>query len=180
VRPTDEYPADIDVLIAVLPSTLQPDQVEKLAEYVKSGKPALIAVDPLPAFNIELSPQQTPPNPFMQQAPQRVPADLTPIMDALGVEWPIGDIAWDRYNPHPQYRSLPPEVVFIAPGSEAEAAFNFRVLLGSSDKHLPQVDSRRRVSDCGQGFRSFELKVPCPARPGPPKHYEFPHQSQSQ
>lgn len=124
VRPTDEYPADIDVLIAVLPSTLQPDQVEKLAEYVKSGKPALIAVDPLPAFNIELSPQQTPPNPFMQQAPQRVPADLTPIMDALGVEWPIGDIAWDRYNPHPQYRSLPPEVVFIAPGSDAEAAFN--------------------------------------------------------
>lgn len=124
VRPTDEYPADLDVLVAVLPSTLQPGEVDKLTEYVKSGKPALIAVDPLPAFNIELSPQQTPPNPFMQQAPQRAPADLTAIMDALGVEWPIGDIAWDRYNPHPQYRSLPPEVVFIAPGSEAEAAFN--------------------------------------------------------
>lgn len=123
VDAASDYPSDLDALMVALPNTLQPDQVERLTEWVKAGNPTLLLVDPLPAFNIELSPQQQPPNPFMRGQPQRQPADLTPVMDALGVEWPTERIAWDKYNPHPQFRSLPPEVVFISPNN-AEDAFN--------------------------------------------------------
>ncbi len=123
VEAGSEYPGDLDVLMVVLPNTLQPDQVGRLTEYVESGKPTLLLVDPLPAFNIELSPQQQPPNPFQRGQPQRQPADVKAVMDVLGVEWATERIVWDKYNPHPQFRSLPPEVSFISPNN-AENAFN--------------------------------------------------------
>ena len=117
-----DYPADLDVLIAVQPSTLQQDQITRLKDYIASGKPVLLALDPLPAFNIELSPQQLPQSPFQQQ-PQRMPADLSGVLDALGIEWPAERIVWDKYNPHPQFRSLPPEVVFIS-AQNGDGGFN--------------------------------------------------------
>jgi ABC-2 type transport system permease protein len=124
VPPAQDYPADLDVLLVALPHTLQQDEVGRLTEYVKAGNPTLLMVDPLPAFNIEMSPQQTPPNPFMPAAPQRAPADVKPLLDAIGVDWQRDHIAWDKYNPHPQFRQLPPEVIFVGPGSGAERAFN--------------------------------------------------------
>ncbi|MCB1019570.1 MAG: Gldg family protein [Acidobacteria bacterium] len=122
VEPGSDYPADLDVLLAVQPTTLEQAQVTRLQEYVGSGKPVLLMVDPLPAFNIELSPQQAPPSPFQQQ-PQKVPADLSELLDALGLEWPAERIVWDRYNPHPQFRNLPPEVTFIS-AQNGEGGFN--------------------------------------------------------
>jgi ABC-2 type transport system permease protein len=107
-----DYPNDVNALVAVLPHTLTPAQVDRLAAYVKSGKPALVLLDPLPAFNIALSPQNQEP-----QGPQpstTVVTDLKPLLEALGVDWDKNRIAWDTYNPHPQLRSLPPEVVFVA------------------------------------------------------------------
>jgi ABC-2 type transport system permease protein len=125
VPPGQDYPPDLDVLMVALPHTVQPDEIERLTEYVNAGNPVLLLLDPLPAFNIEMSPQQTPPNPFMQGAPPpRPPTDVKPVLDALGVDWQKDRIAWDRYNPHPQFRQLPPEVVFVGSGSGAERAFN--------------------------------------------------------
>ncbi len=124
VSAASDYPKDLDVLIAVLPHTLDQANVARLAEYVKSGKPTLLMVDPLPAFDIEKSPQQTPPSPFMQQqAPQKHPADITGLLEPLGVEWPTEQIAWDKYNPHPQFRALPPEVVFVS-AQNGDGGFN--------------------------------------------------------
>ena len=37
------------------------------------------------------------------------------------MEWPSERIVWDKYNPHPQFRSLPPEVVFLSPNNTADA-----------------------------------------------------------
>jgi ABC-2 type transport system permease protein len=34
----------------------------------------------------------------------------------LGVSWQTNRIAWDSYNPHPQLKSLPKEVVFVGKG----------------------------------------------------------------
>ncbi len=120
VPTANDYPDNLDVLLAARPHTLTPEQLQRLTEYAQKGKPVLVLVDPLPAYNIELSPQQTPPNPFMQMAaPPAPPTDVKPLMDALGMEWPKDDIAWDKYNPHPQFRTLPPEVVF---GGAANAA----------------------------------------------------------
>ena len=119
-----DYPDDLDVLVAVLPNTLQQDGMDRLVEWVKAGNPALLVVDPLPAFDLESSPQQMPPSPFQQGQPQRVPTSTKPLMDALGVSWETDRIAWDRYNPHPTFRNLPEEVVFIGAGSGLERAFN--------------------------------------------------------
>lgn len=119
-----DYPEDLDVLVAVLPNTLEPDGMERLTAWVGEGNPVLVVVDPLPAFDIASSPQQMPQSPFQQGQPQRVPTDTKPLMDALGVVWQSDRIAWDRYNPHPTFRALPEEVVFIGTGSGAEDAFN--------------------------------------------------------
>lgn len=124
VQPGQDYPKDLDALMVVLPNTLEQDQVERLTDYVKEGNPTLILVDPLPAFNPELSAQPMPQGPFRQGPPPRTPADLQPLMEVLGVDWDPGRIAWDKYNPHPQFRSLPPEVIFLGSGSGENPPFN--------------------------------------------------------
>ena len=125
VPPGADYPEDLDALIAALPNTLEESQVGRLNDYAKAGKALLLMVDPLPAFNIEMSPQQIPANPFNRGAPPPPPpANLKPLMDILGVDWDVNQIVWDRYNPHPQFGSLPPELVFVGAGSGAESPFN--------------------------------------------------------
>ena len=118
------YPDHLDVLVAVLPNTLQTDGLERLTDWVKEGNASLLVVDPLPAFDIQSSPQQMPPSPFQQGQPQRVPTDTKPLMDALGIEWRTDRIAWDKYNPHPTFNNLPEEVVFLGEGSGYEGTFN--------------------------------------------------------
>ncbi len=80
VSPGRDYPDNLDVLMAVLPNTLQQEELDRLTAYVKEGKPTLLLVDPLPAFNIELSPEQLPPSPFSRGAPQRQPANVKTLM----------------------------------------------------------------------------------------------------
>ncbi len=121
-----DYPEDIDVLIAVLPHTLEVPELDRLTSYVREGHPLLLLVDPLPAFNMELSPQPAPSSPFpFNRPPPPQPTDITPLMDALGVAWSKEEVAWDQYNPHPQFGAMPEEVIFVAAGNEAaEGAFN--------------------------------------------------------
>jgi len=117
VPPDADYPEDLHVLIAALPHTLTTPQLARLTEYVKKDKPALILVDPLPAFNLNLSPAASgaqPENPFQPAAPVETAAtDVRPLLNVLGVEWDTRRIAWDTYNPHPELRNLPPEIVFV-------------------------------------------------------------------
>ncbi len=123
VPPGSDYPKDLDVLIAVLPNTLERAELHRLADYIQTGKPVLVALDPLPAFNLDLSPAagEAPPGPFASTRP--VPVDLEPLLNALGIEWQKDRIVWDGYNPHPQLRQLPEEVLFISPASGARMAF---------------------------------------------------------
>jgi len=126
VPPDTAYPSDLDVLLAAQPSALTQPQADRLTEYGKSGKPLLLLLDPMPAFNLELAPQdiQQAPSPFqMQQPPPQTPkANLRPLLDAAGVTWQINRIAWDNYNPHPQLKSLPKEFVFVGKGFNQKEA----------------------------------------------------------
>lgn len=106
ISPDTDYPDDLNVLLAVLPSSLTQPQVARLAAWVEKGKPVMVLLDPLPAFNLNLSPQ-----PGEGAAP---PADLRPLLRALGVDWDPNRVVWNAYNPHPQLRSLPQEIVFVA------------------------------------------------------------------
>lgn len=100
ISPDVDYPEDLDTLIAAQPSALADTQSTRLTDYVKRGKPALLLVDPMPAFNLELAPKN----------------NLHALLDLLGVTWQFDRIAWDNYNPHPQLKRLPKEVVFIGKG----------------------------------------------------------------
>ncbi len=125
VSPGQDYPADLDVLLVALPNTLEPDQLNRLIDHVKKGNPTLVMVDPLPAFDPELSPQPLPSNPFMPgPSPPRKSVEVKSLLETLGVQWPTGSIVWDKYNPHPQFRKLPPEVIFLGAGNKTAMPFN--------------------------------------------------------
>jgi ABC-2 type transport system permease protein len=123
VQSGEEYPADLDVLMVVMPHLMPQADVQRLTSYASAGNPVLILVDPLPAFDIAKAPQQAPQSPFSQGPPPAAPANIAPVLDVLGIEWPTSDIAWDRYNPHPQFTSLPEEVVFVSAQSD-QAGFS--------------------------------------------------------
>jgi len=125
VPPDSAYPADLDVLLAAQPSALTQPQADRLTEYLKTGKPVLLLLDPMPAFNLELAPQEIAqqPSPFQAQPPAQSPkANLRPMLEAAGVTWQTNRIAWDDYNPHPQLKSLPKEFVFVAKGFNQKEA----------------------------------------------------------
>jgi ABC-2 type transport system permease protein len=100
-----DYPHDLDVLVAAMPSTLTDTQLQRLTAWVKSGKPVLLLLDPMPAFDLDLAPEQA-----------QAKANLKPLLDLLGVTWQSNRIAWDNYNPHPQLKSLPKEFIFVGKG----------------------------------------------------------------
>ena len=129
VQPQEDYPDDLDVLLAALPNTLTQPEMDRLSEYIASGNPTLLLTDPLPSFNLALSPSEqkgASANPFAgNQQPAPVPkGDIQGLLRRFGVEWTTGLIVWDQYNPHPGMAHLPPEVVFASPGNENPDTFN--------------------------------------------------------
>jgi ABC-2 type transport system permease protein len=124
VPPDAAYPGDLDVLVASQPSSLTQAQVDRLMEYLKSGKPVLLLLDPMPTFNLELAPQEVAQqaSPFGAPPPSSPRANLRPMLEAAGVTWQTNRIAWDNYNPHPQLKSLPKEFVFVGKGFQQKEA----------------------------------------------------------
>ncbi|MBI3208867.1 MAG: Gldg family protein [Candidatus Solibacter usitatus] len=114
VNPDTDYP-EVDALIAPLPSTLTQPQADRLTAYAKTGKPLAVFLDPMPAFNLELAPNEIA-SPEMPAAEAGDRANLRGFLETLGVVWQSNRIVWDDYNPHPQLKSLPKEFVFVGKG----------------------------------------------------------------
>jgi ABC-2 type transport system permease protein len=120
---------DVDALLVPLPSSLQTDEQGFVADYIRSGKPALILVDPLPAVNPTLSPSEWvgDGNPFTYPPGQPRPGPRGNVREwirNLGVDWEPTRIVWDSYNPHPELAHMPEDVVFLGAGNENPATFN--------------------------------------------------------
>ena len=115
-----EIPEDIDVLIAALPSSLTQEQMDRLADYLESGRPALLFVDPAPMVFPMLSPSRPKPPPrgrFAQQAGMQQKGDIDRLLGKMGLMWTKDAIVWHAYNPLTKLRDLPPEVVFAGAGA---------------------------------------------------------------
>ncbi|MXX02716.1 MAG: ABC transporter [Gemmatimonadetes bacterium] len=141
VQPQEDYPDDLDVLLAALPNTLTQPEMDRLSDYIASGNPTLLLTDPLPSFNLALSPSEqkgASANPFAgNQQPAPVPkGDIQGLLRRFGVEWTTGLIVWDQYNPHPGMAHLPPEVVFASPGNENPDTFNQEAVSTASLQEL--------------------------------------------
>ncbi|MYD86843.1 MAG: hypothetical protein F4Y14_12110, partial [Acidobacteria bacterium] len=120
---------DVDALLVPLPSSLQTDEQGFVADYIRSGKPALILVDPLPAVNPTLSPSEWvgDGNPFTYPPGQPRPGPRGNVREwirNLGVDWEPPRIVWDAYNPHPELAHMPEDVVFLGAGNENPATFD--------------------------------------------------------
>ena len=122
IQPNAMITEDVDGLLVVLPSTLADDEMNNVTDFIRSGVPAVILVDPLPVVNIGLAPSEPPgasQNPFMQQGqpPPTPKGNVQSFLANLGISWDPGGIVWDAYNPHPDLGHLPPEVVFLGEGN---------------------------------------------------------------
>ena len=135
-----------DVLLAVQPSSLGPEQMANFVAAVKAGQPVAIFEDPLPVMMQGVpgtaQPRRSPMGPMaMFGGPQGQPkGDLGMLWDALGVKLSAGAdrpamgamgtaplVVWQSYNPHPKL-ALEDEFVFIdaalgGPGGDKGAGF---------------------------------------------------------
>lgn len=122
-----------DVLIAVLPSSLDQAQMGNFVDYVKKGKPTLIFDDPLPAFNPGMAPKQPKPRQggmMMGGPPPEMKADggkATSLVNLLGIQWQHDQVVWADTIMllHPEYAEVVrPEMVAISKKSGVDSAFN--------------------------------------------------------
>ena len=129
ISPETEIRQEVDALLVPLPSSLQTDEQGFVADYIRSGKPALILVDPLPAVNPTISPTEWvgDGNPFTYSQTAARPGPRGNVREwirTLGVDWEPTRVVWDSYNPHPDLAHMPEDVVFLGAGNENEATFN--------------------------------------------------------
>jgi len=129
ISPEMAISQDVDALLVPLPSSLQTDEQGFVADYIRSGKPALILVDPLPAVNPTLSPTEWvgDGNPFTYPPGQPRPGPRGNVREwigRLGVDWEPTRIVWDSYNPHPELAHMPEDVVFLGAGNGNDATFS--------------------------------------------------------
>ncbi len=120
LNPGAEIPADIDVLLVPQLSSTTTPQLEFIQKYIDAGRPALLTVDPMPLFDMSLSPSEPmKPPPGQQQnmfgpPPQGEPkGDFRGFLTKLGVDWDPEKIVFDTDNPHPSFAGTPPHVVFV-------------------------------------------------------------------
>lgn len=124
-----------DVLLAVQPSSLSPEQFTNFVDAVRAGQPTAIFEDPMPIFMRSApgtgEPKQAPGGMFGGQGPQPK-GDIQQLWEVIGLDVPgepsfMGgynpDIAWQRYNPYPklQIQGIPDAWIFAsneAPGGE--------------------------------------------------------------
>jgi ABC-2 type transport system permease protein len=116
---------EFDVLLAVQPSTLAPEQMDKFVEAVGNGMPTAIFEDPFPVWS------DVPPTSKPRRPPQgmemymRGPlpkGDLQKLWDLLHMTFNSDQIVWQEYNPYPKISefSRQKEFVFLDAASKAD------------------------------------------------------------
>lgn len=138
VGPDELATTNVDVLIAVMPSSLTDPEMQNLVDYVSKGKPTLIVDDPYPVFAPGLAPRNPKPRPGGMMGmmggggPQQQKSDdgkATKLLNVLGIAWDSGETVWDQYDPHPEFREWLMgvqfyDVVYVAASNKAKFAFN--------------------------------------------------------
>ncbi len=132
LNPTTSIPDDVDVLMVPQLASLAQAELDKVSEYVGAGRPALLTVDPFPAFNLGLAPSQPKPNPqgggmggMMGGGPPPQPkGDYRGMLASLGVEWADNKVVYDTFNPHPSFSHVPPQFLFVGDRADGSNPFN--------------------------------------------------------
>ena len=120
---------NLDGLLVPLPSALSQEEMNNLAAYIRAGNPTLLLDDPLPTFNLRLSPMEEPgagQNPFMrnQQPPETPKGNIAGLLSQFGVRYNPADVIWHGYNPHPNFATLPQEIAFFGGHTTEGSSFS--------------------------------------------------------
>ncbi|MEZ6134403.1 MAG: Gldg family protein [Pirellulaceae bacterium] len=111
---TDQY----DVLFAVQPSSLNPQQLTNFVDAVKAGVPTAIFEDPFPAVYSGLpgtgEPKQAQGGMMGMGQPPEPKGDIQQLWNTLKLDIPVDvkfgninpDVVWQQYNPHEKLRYL--------------------------------------------------------------------------
>ncbi len=152
----------LDMLIAVLPSSLNKAQFDNFVAYVKSGKPVLVLDDPFPAIDARSAPSQPKPRQGggMFGGGQMPPEERAykgtnePLVNLLDIEWKNNVIVWDKTNPNLKIAEMlrdQPEYVFITPlngnpraiSNQSDVTSNLREILALfAGRIRPRADSK--------------------------------------
>ncbi len=117
VDPASPYPADLDVLLVVQPSTLGQPELDRLASHILGGGRSLLLQDPLSVLQMKLSPfMADTPDPRGQ--PPAPKGDIEAFFRKIGLTVHKDLVAGNTWNPHPQFKQLPPEYLFLGRGED--------------------------------------------------------------
>jgi ABC-2 type transport system permease protein len=120
VDPSKEIKKDYDVLLAVQPSSLTPEEMDNFVAAVKSGIPTAIFEDPFPRTQPGVVGTSQPNRPeggpmamFGGGGPPKPKGDISKLWKLLGVEMEGDQIVWQEFNPEPKLGDIFPEWIFI-------------------------------------------------------------------
>ncbi|MEN9361038.1 MAG: hypothetical protein RL095_2573 [Verrucomicrobiota bacterium] len=117
VDPAAPYPADLEVLLVVQPSSLGQAELDRLASHILGGGRSLLLQDPLSLLQMRLSPFMADmPDPRGQ--PPAPKGDIEAFFRKIGISAHKDLVAGNTWNPHPQTKGLAPEFVFLGHGED--------------------------------------------------------------
>ncbi|ASV74548.1 gliding motility protein GldF [Thermogutta terrifontis] len=122
-----------DVLLAVQPSTLAPEDMDRFIAAISYGQPTVVFEDPMPLFASNVAgtgQERRPPQQMMMFGMRPLPkGDITKLWRKLGIDFTANEIVWQRYNPYPKFQLFEenPEFVFVNWSCGAEEPFNRQI-----------------------------------------------------
>ncbi|MGD0517265.1 MAG: Gldg family protein [Thermoguttaceae bacterium] len=118
VNPSQPISEKYDVLLAVQPSSMGPEEMNNFVSAVENGQPTAIFEDPLPYFSSvpgTIMPRRAPGGMeamLMGSRPQPK-GDIRYLWNLLGVDFMANDVVWQNYNPYKKAGFFPKEFVFV-------------------------------------------------------------------
>jgi ABC-2 type transport system permease protein len=128
VDPSKPIKSRYDVLLAVQPSSLTPDEMQNFVAAVKAGQPTAVFEDPYPWPQlypevVGTAQPKRPPGGMMGMfgggAPPEQKGDISQLWKLLGVEMYGDEVIWQEFNPEPKLGEIYREWIFIDEGLAA-------------------------------------------------------------
>jgi ABC-2 type transport system permease protein len=119
LSPGAPVPGDVDVIIVPQVSSMSQAALDSLAVEMRRGRPTLLVADPMPVFDIRLSPSEPmlpPPGQgqgMMGAGPSQPKGDYKAFLEGVGVKWEDTKVVYDTENPNPRLSSAPRHVIFV-------------------------------------------------------------------